>query len=195
MKRWLPWVLAGIVGIAVAVLLFGPGLGGGEDAPAEVAKAEKPRKKRTSGAERETLTAEERVLEARENPPPPPGTLRPMNQAEIELAARLERPFNKHYAYTQSWWMKAAQLTAKHDPALAAEVAEMERILRDQSNLNDGEADLAGTLQKELDLVRKVKAADLGDPELDRVLGYIEQSAGVALQGGDPSTVPKPPKL
>jgi hypothetical protein len=198
-KKGLPYVVAGLVGILVAVLLFGPGMSeperkerapkptraaSREEAPAAETRTEAPEE------EEKPKTSEEVVRAYRENPPPPPGTLRPMNQAEIEQEARLARGFNQHYAYVASWWTRAAQIVMKKDPELGGQIAALEQTLRDQSNLN--EIDEFAVITQERALIRELQASELDSPELDAILSYIDQSAGVVLQGGDPTTVPKP---
>jgi hypothetical protein len=203
-KSRLAYVAAGIAGVLVAVLLFGPGMGdGGDDderpaspSKTEAPEAEAPTATRTEApddAEEEPArprSSEDVIRAYHENPPPPPGTLRPLNKAEIELQERLERSYNKHYAHVASWWTRAAQILSKRDKALAGDVAELEAMMREQSQLN--EIDERAIITREREIIRKIQDADLGDSELDIILSYVDQSAGVVLQGGDPSTVPKP---
>lgn len=192
MKNWLPYVVAAVLGIGVAVLAFGPGMGGGSsaDAPDKVAKVE--RKVETLGNRRDGRTAEEIVADAKANPLPPPGTLRPQNKAEIEHSARLARPFNRHYAHVGSFWNRAAQLTGKEHPELSAECGAMGRYLRDQGNLADDLIDVSGTIAKEKALAAKVRAAANANEELIGILEYIDESGQAVLDGKDPTTVLKP---
>ena len=142
MKKWIPYVVAAVLGLGVAIVAFGPGLGGGEKKAPVAAKesAEKKVHKTVSFGDQgtaisrdpeDTRTPEEIVADAKENPLPPPGTLRPQNQAEIEHAARLARPFNKHFAHVSAFWNRAAQLTGGQNPDLSKECSSMTRYLRD----------------------------------------------------------------
>ncbi len=203
MKKWLPYIVAAVLGIGVAVVAFGPGMGGAsKEAPA---KAEKPGKRKVQTAvdmgkdgvdvvrtEGETKTPAEVIAEGRANPPPPPGTLRPMNQAEIDHQARLARPFNQHYAYVAAFWNRAAQLAGPADSDLSRECSAMSRYLRDQGNLENEELDVAAVIAKEKALAAKVRAAVPGNEELGGVLDYIEESGQAVLDGQDPTKVLKP---
>ncbi|MDP2305965.1 MAG: hypothetical protein Q8P18_08050 [Pseudomonadota bacterium] len=197
MKKWLPYVVAAVLGIGVAVLAFGPGLGGG---PSTATTAgDLPEKLEDGGRSVRTInnpgqgrTAEDVVADARANPLPPPGTLRPQNKAEIEHAARLARPFNQHHAYVGAFWNRAAQLVGKENPDLAKECGAMGRYLRDQGNLPDDSIDISGTIAKEKSLADKVRATAAGNTELIGILDYIEESGQAVLDGKDPTTVLKP---
>jgi hypothetical protein len=204
MNKWIPYVIAAALGLGVALLAFGPGMRSSAK-PATPEKAEQDADKKPSGRkdfgdkgfavfrkEDDTRTSEEVVADARANPPPPPGTLRPQNKAEIEHAARLARPFNQHYAYVASFWGRTAQLVGGADPALAKECSAMSRYLRDQGNLDDDGIDIAGTIEKEKALVAKVRGASDASDELTGVLDYIEASGKAVIDGQDPTTVPKP---
>jgi hypothetical protein len=210
MKKWLPYVVAAVLGVGVAVVAFGPGMSGdGKEKPAKQAKREgrdgKAEKKSVTqkdmGAdgfdithvEGETRTPAEIVAEAKANPPPPPGTLRPMNEAEIKHEARLARPFNQHYAYVASFWNQAARLVGPADSDISRECSAMARYLRDQGNLNE-ELDVAAAIAKEQALIAKVRSSAPGNSELDAVLNYIQASSQAVLDGNDPTAVPKPGK-
>jgi len=104
MKKWLPYVVAAVLGIGVAVVAFGPGSGKKEKPAAEEPKADK-KKVRTAvdmgadgfdlvRAEGETKTPAEVVADAKANPIPPPGTPRPFTEAATAHKARPPRPFN-----------------------------------------------------------------------------------------------------
>ncbi|MES2643230.1 MAG: hypothetical protein V4850_27345 [Myxococcota bacterium] len=191
MKTWLPYVVAAVLGIGVALLAFGPGMGGGgssTEGPDGVAKVEK--KVQTVDQLRYERSSAEVVADATANPPPPPGTLRPQNKAEIEHAAKLARPFNKHNNHVSAFWKRAAQLVS--DPELAAECGAMSRYLRDQASLADDSIDIAGTVAKEQELSKKVRAAANGNADLVGIVDYIDASTQAVLDGVDPTTVPKP---
>jgi len=202
MNKWVPYVIAAALGLGVALLAFGPGMRSTPKPATE--KAEKAEKKPDANRDfgdqgfalsrdaDEARTPEEIVAEAKENPLPPPGTLRPQNKAELEHAARLARPFNQHFAHVSAFWGRAAQLVGKADPELAKECSAMTRYIRDQGNLNDDAIDIPGTIAKEQALVAKLRASGVGDSELTGVLDYIDASGKAVLDGQDPTTVPKP---
>jgi len=205
MQKWLPYLVAAVLGIGVAVVAFGPGMGSApKERPAKAEKADKGEKKvrtvvdmgadgmdlvRTEG---ETKTPAEVVAEGRANPIPPSGTLRPMNEGEIAHAARLARPFNQHFAYVSAFWNRAAQLTGAAGSDLSRECSQMTRLLRDQGNLDDADMDVAGTIAKEKALVARIRSGVPSTPELEGVLTYIEESGQAVLDGKDPTTVLKP---
>lgn len=201
MKKWIPYVVAAVLGLGVALLAFGPG--SGEDVStkpdAKVAKRTVERTVTSSEAlppgsrhERTDMTAEERVADALANPPPPPGTLRPQNQAEIDHAARLARPYNKHLAHVGAFWKRAAQLVGTAEPELAKECLDMASYMREQSRLNDGEIDVPSIIAKEQALATRLAGANIGNQELEGVVSYIQESSQAVLDGKDPTTVAKP---
>ncbi|MDP2313903.1 MAG: hypothetical protein Q8P41_13435 [Pseudomonadota bacterium] len=203
MKKWLPYVVAAVLGLGVAILAFGPGMGGGDstEKPPVAAKGDKKKVQTVNFGEDgtaiarspdETRTPAEIVEEAKANPPPPPGTLRPQNKAEIEHSARLARPFNQHFAHVSAFWSRAAQLTGKDNPDLARECSAMSRYMRDQGNLNDDAIDIAGTIAKEQALAEKLRAAADGNEELVGVADYITEASQAVLDGKDPTLVQKP---
>lgn len=200
MKRWLPYVVAAVVGIGLVV--------GFLLAPTESGKsAKKAKGKETTAQGVEAGTAPTKTVktvfkDAEGNPieatvpdvsnPPPPGTLRPLNQGEIEHQERMKRPFNVHYAHVQAFWNLAARYVGPHDPALMKECQEMSRYLLDQSRLGLDELNAEEAIRNELALEQKIRAAGIDDPKLTMVLDYINNSASTVLQGGDPAAVPKP---
>lgn len=194
MKNWLPYVVAAALGIGVALIAFGPGMGGGGSSSTSVSDDVEKVEKKVENVDnpRYLRTPEQVVADAKANPPPPPGTLRPQNKAEIEHAARLARPFNQHHAYVGAFWNRAAQLTVKDNPELSKECGAMARYLRDQGNLADDAIDVSGTIAKEKALTAKVRAVAGGNTELIGVLEYIDESGQAVLDGKDPTTVLKP---
>jgi hypothetical protein len=132
------------------------------------------------------------TLGQRSGEPPPPGTLRPLNKAELAYTARQERPYNQHYDHVSSYWRRTVQILASKDPALASEAGAMETFLRGGTRVDSPELDVNAALESEKALVQKIRRTVDVDDELDAVLNYIDQSAGVALQGGDVSQVPRP---
>lgn len=202
MKKWLPYVLAAVLGIGVAFVAFGPDK---TKAPKKekVEKAETVRKTLEvrdfgEGGVRvgddpsaDTRTPAEVVAEAKTREIPPPGTLRPMNESEIAQQARLARPYNKRQAHVSSFWMRATQIVGAKDPALAEECAAMSRYLREQGNLNE-ELDANAAVQKELELVKQLRAVDPNNAELDSILDYIDATGNAVLSGQDPLAVEKP---
>src|SRR5262245_20089563 len=127
MKKWLPYVIAAILGIGVAVVAFGPTSSGkGKSKKPEEREIQGPTSYGDQGSSvistvGDTRTPADKVAEARANPIPEPGTLRPLNKSEIEQAAKLARPFNKHYAYVAAFWNRAAQLVGTSDKELLSE--------------------------------------------------------------------------
>ncbi|MFN7145472.1 MAG: hypothetical protein ACK4YP_16985 [Myxococcota bacterium] len=203
MKKWLPYIVAAVLGVGVAVVAFGPGMSTSPKPKAETTAPPAEKKVRTAvnmgddgfdlvREEGEVKTPAEVVEEAKANPPPPPGTLRPQNAAEIAHSARLERPFNKHYAYVASFWNHTARLVGGTHPDLMREASAMSRYMRDQGNLDGEELDVNAAIAKEKALVEKIRAAGIESPELDGVLDYIDESAQAVLDGKDPTTVLKP---
>jgi hypothetical protein len=84
------------------------------------------------------------------------------------------------------------QILAAKDPGLASEAGAMEAFLRGGTRVDSPELDVNAALESEKALVQKIRRTVEVDAELDAVLNYIDQSAGVALQGGDVSQVPRP---
>lgn len=203
MKKWLPYIVAAVLGVGVAVVAFGPGLSSSPKPKAETTVAPEKKKTRTAvnmgsdgfdlvRTEEEAKTPAEVVADGKANPPPPPGTLRPMNAAEIAHKARLDRPFNQHYAYVASFWNHTARLVGGTNPELMREASAMARYMRDQGNLDGEELDVNAAIAKERALVEKIRAAGIESPVLDGVLDYIDESAQAVLDGKDPTTVLKP---
>lgn len=200
MNKWIPYVVAAVIGLGVAFVAFMPSAPKEKAKVAKVEKAEKPTKIVNMGddgvdinrAEDATKTPAQVVQEAKDNPPPPPGTLRPMNEGEIRQAARLERPFNKHTAHASSFWNQAGRLLGSANPDLAQEVQAMVRYLRDQAN--EDEIDAAAIIAREKALTAKIRAGGFQDAQLDGILTYIDESGQAVLDGKDPTTVVKPTK-
>jgi hypothetical protein len=197
MKKWLPYIIAAVIGLGVAVLAFGPGM----STPTKKARGE--RHKKVAEQVTAPMEGEEQGLSrSRDGEPkevevgkeiPPDGTLRPLNKSEIEQNAKLERPLNKHFAYVNAYWNRATQLAGPGGSEISRECAAMARYLRDQSNLSDSALDSNAVISKELELVGKVRQTAPPSEELTAVLDYIQASAEAVRDGGDPTTVPKPP--
>jgi len=193
MRKWIPYVLAAVVGIGIAVVLLQPELTGGKKSGGG-AQGGKPSSSTTRVLEG---TAVDRMrpddaARVSSDPPPPPGTLRPMNPAEEAQQKRESRSFNQHTNRVQSYWLQAARLLGSGEPELAAECKAMMEYVREQSRLDEGELDQSGVIAKELELVQKVRGAASGNPELSGILDYIDSSANSVIQGGDPTAIPKP---
>ncbi len=193
MKKWLPYVLAVVVGVGVAALMFLPSTSTPLDGSPEGTVA-------ASGARTSTRTtngpmadlAPKDPLKASPEPPPPPGTIRPMNEAEVLQQARESRPLNAHTNRVQTWWQMAAKDLTSVDPDLAKEARAMMTFVREQSRLNDDEVNVDDVIKQELDLERKIRARGDNSPRLSAILDYINSSANSVLQGGDPTLVVKP---
>ena len=201
MNKWIPYVVAAVIGLGVAFVAFLPSAS--KDKPAKIEKTVKTEKvgkivnmgkdgASIARTDEETRTPAQIVEEAKANPPPPPGTLRPMNEGEIRQQSRLDRPFNKHIAHTSSFWNQAARLVSSANPDLAQEISAMSRYLRDQSN--EDEIDDKVIVAREKELTAKLRAAGFNDAQLDGILTYIEESGQAVLDGTDPTLVAKPTK-
>lgn len=196
MRKWLPYVLAAVVGIGLAVVLLLPGSGGGGKGGGGGTAGGARTSTTTSGGAGGEGTPVDRMkptdpARASTDPPPPPGTLRPMNPAEEAQQKRESRAFNQHTNRVQSYWLQAARLMTGQ-PELAAECKAMMEYVREQSRLDEGELDQNAVITKELELVKKAREATSGNPELAGILDYIDSSANAVIQGGDPTLVPKP---
>ncbi len=190
MQKFIPYVVIALLALVAAAVLLMPGSGGEEaEAPKAAATAEKPSPKAVihedgsvsigSGTPSARPAAEANPVD------------RPPNKAEKQLAERQSRPFNIHVNYVSAWW-GIATMKVKDNSALAAECSEMSTYLRDMSRLNVGEMDPAEVLQKENALISKLRGVQGEYPELDKVLDYLQESAKVAGEGGDPASVVKP---
>ncbi len=123
--------------------------------------------------------------------PPPPGTMRPLNPAEIALEARLKRPFNKYNAQVGSWWGQASRLTEVGDPQLTKDIRARAAEMAELVDLNDDQLKVDEVLAREEVLLQRLKGAS-NTPELKAICQYIEESLKVTREGGDPSTVVRP---
>lgn len=193
MQKWVPYTIAAVLGVGVAVLAFGPGTESGSEAqPISTTDAtEVERTVENVGKTRYERTPEEVVADALANPAPPPGTLRPQNQAEIAHAARLARPFNQHTAYVGAFWNMGARLLKDH-PELQQEFAAMVKELREQARLENEDLDIPAAIAKERALVARARVVAAGDTELTGVLDYLDESTQAVLDGTDPTAVLKP---
>jgi hypothetical protein len=194
MKKWLPYLIAAAVGVAIAVFMFMPTT----STPKKEEVAREPTVSRTTTTSSgEPMSAIEK-LEARDpakaspEPPPPPGTLRPMNQAEIEQQAREARPFNAHTNRVQSYWLQASKELSAVDADLAREAQGMMMYVREQSRLNDSELTLEEVIAKELALEKKIRERGFDNTKLTGILDYINSSANAVIQNGDPTKIPTP---
>lgn len=205
MKKWIPYIIAAVLGVGVAVVMFLP------DTSSSKSKADKPAKstvitkidkdgmsmKRVpEGGDPSAPSDADRIAANRANGvlPAEPGTLRPLNEGEIAHAARTARSFNKHYVGVAVYWNRLGPLVGGTDPALAKECAQMDLYLRDQSKLSDDELNATDVITKELQLEKKVRTLGIDNPDLTAILDYINNSANTTLQGGDPTTITKPGK-
>ena len=196
MKKWLPYIVASVLGLAAAGLMFIP-----ETAtkPAEVSVA-------TTGAEKSKMFRKSspegfKMWEGKEGddpnvspPPRPPGTPNELSPGQIAQAERRARPFNQHYTAVAPLWNQIAPMIGPTDMSVAKQCSEMELFLLDQSKLSSEDMDVAGSLEKELQLEKKIRTLAIQNPELTAVLDYINNSANTVIQGGDPTTIPKPGK-
>lgn len=202
MKKWLPYLVAAVLGVGVAVIMFMP------ETSTSKAKGEKPAKSTTvtkidkdgmsmkrvpEGGDPTAPSRAEQILADRAAgiAPPPPGPLTPTDQARLDKASR---SFNKHYTSVAVYWNRLGPLVSAADPAVAKECQQMDLYLRDQSKLATDELNVTDVLTKELQLEKKVRTLNIDNPDLTAMLDYINNSANTTLQGGDPSTITRPGK-
>lgn len=192
MKRWLPYVIAVLLGVGVAIAMFWPST---STSPTTTGATS------ASAGASTSAKAPDPIGEAPgpADPGDPVGAgngadaaPREATKAEVANNTRRARPYNQHYQLVSSFWRQTERLAAAADAEIARECGTMEDLLRSQSRLNEDEADIAATLQKEIALAQKVKAANLPDGQIGRMMDYILASAQVTMQGGDPSTVHRP---
>jgi len=202
MKKWLPYLVAAVLGVGVAVIMFMP------ETSTSKAKGEKPAKATTvtkidkDGMSMKRVPEDgdpaapsraEQILADRAAgiAPPPPGPLTPTDQARLDKASR---SFNKHYTSVAVYWNRLGPLVSAADPAVAKECQQMDLYLRDQSKLATDDLNVTDVLTKELQLEKKVRTLNIDNPDLTAMLDYINNSANTTLQGGDPSTITRPGK-
>lgn len=202
MKKWLPYIVAAVLGVGVAVIMFMP-----ETSTSKV-KTDKPAKATTvtkidkdgmtmkrvpEGADPAAPSRAEQILADRAAgiAPPPPGPLTPTDQARLDKASR---SFNKHYTAVAVYWNRLGPLVSAADPAVAKECQQMDLYLRDQSKLATDDLNVTDVITKELQLEKKVRTLGIDNPDLTAMLDYINNSANTTLQGGDPSTITRPGK-
>lgn len=199
MKKWIPYVVAVLVAVVIAAVMFlSPTTA--EPTPSADAPAAKATTTTTStGSSKKQVKSVFKddqgnplMMDVPTGEAPPPGTLRPMSESELANQARRERPFNKHFARVGAFWNITARLVGPHDAEVSKEAQEMARYLRDQSRLSDEELAVSDVLQKELALEQKIRALGIQDDNLSKALDYINNSANSVIQGGDPAAVPKP---
>lgn len=201
MKKWIPYIVAAVLGIGVAVVMFMPETSTGKksDAPAEkphiVTKVENGHMTMNGGTPDNPSDAE-RIAADREKGivPPAPGELRPLNEGELAHQARNARPFNQHYRLVAPYWSVMASLVGPTSPEVAKECSSMDLYLRDQSKLGDEDLNIDEVLRNELALEKKVRTLGIADEKLTSYLDYINNSANTTIQGGDPTAIVKPGK-
>lgn len=191
MKKWLPIAVAGLVGVIVAGILLMPS----DDAttpPPSAASMTTPANNPSRTTEPPTARGGTPVSTAEEPPTEAtPEPARPPNQAEVEADERSARPFNQHYYNVSAFWNQTIRLVAQGNPALGQEVRDLTKYMRDVSRLNDDEVSVNEALQKELDVITKIRSS-VSDPKVTPILDYIEASAKAAMQGQDPTQIAKP---
>jgi hypothetical protein len=196
MKSWIPPVAAVVIGLVLAGLLFWP-RGETSTVTTPTAGGSKPTVTVTNTS---TTRSAEGSVSAPNGASPVEGSgslgpdpNRQTTPAEQALQARLGRPFNQHTQRAVAYWGQASKFATQEGATeIGAEMNQMDDYLDGQAGLAVGELDAAAAIQKELDLVAKVRAAHLKTPEIAGMMDYIEASAKVALAGGDPRTVVRP---
>lgn len=200
MKKWLPYIVAAVLGVGVAALMFMPETSTGKKAKVEEPKATVSRtidekgmrmKRVQEGQDPNAPTA---ASIAAADGSPAPGTLRPLSPGEIAHQERKERPFNQHYVAVAPYWNKIAPMVGPTNMAFAKECSQMELYLRDQSKLPSEELDVNGTIEKEKQLEKKIRSLNIQNPELTSILDYIHLSGDTVIQGGDPNSIARPAK-
>lgn len=194
MKHWLPTVAAVAFGLVLAGLLFWPR--GAAQPPSSVGAVVAPVSTVTTVRQPDASLPPEPSEATSSTMPIGTGAVNPdraTTPAETALQARLARPYNQHAQRAVAYWGQGSKFaTQEGATAIAAEMNLMDDYLDGQAGLAVGELDEATVLQKELDLVAKVRAAHLQTPEIGGMMDYVEASAKVALAGGDPRTVVRP---
>ncbi len=194
MKKVIVGLVALVVAAVAAYLLMAPkAVDPKLPSPATVAA---PQGTKTTTSENSNYTSLRPPTEGKRGvsgptTPPPPGTLRPPNPAEIALEARLKRPFNKYNAQVGSWWGQASRLVEVGDPQLSKDIRARGSEMADLVDLNDDQLKLDEVLAKEEVLLQRLQGA-ANTTELKAICQYIEESLKVTREGGDPSTVVRP---
>ncbi len=195
MNKAIPYVIAAALGIGVTVYLLRPAPSAqppeGAIAP-DVADV-KPRKAKVEADDPPGINPiRERTFDPKN--PPPPGTLRPLNAAELAQQERSGRPYNKHYDRVSGFWRAfSVDLAQKRqNPALAKECSEMDLALRDRSKQPSAELNVATAVDAELALVEKLAPVYGKDPEYGPMLEYIRRTGDAVKRGEDPTTITRP---
>jgi len=170
MKKWLPYLVAAVLGVGVAVIMFMP------ETSTSKAKGEKPAKATTVTKIDKDGMSMKRVPE--DGDPAAPSRA---EQILADRAAGIAPP-------------PPGPLVSAADPAVAKECQQMDLYLRDQSKLATDDLNVTDVLTKELQLEKKVRTLNIDNPDLTAMLDYINNSANTTLQGGDPSTITRPGK-
>ena len=196
MKKWLPYVIAAVLGLAAAVLMFMP-----ETATKPSSTAAGANSTSKSKMIRKSTPEGFKMWEGKEGDDPnvvpaarPPGTPNELSPGQVAQAERRARPFNQHYLAVAPYWNKIAPMIGPTDMNVAKQCSEMELFLLDHSKLSSEDMDVSGSLEKELQLEKKIRTLAIDNPELTQILDYINNSANTVIQGGDPTAIPKPGK-
>lgn len=200
MKKWLPYIVAAVLGVGVAALMFMPETSTGSKTTEVEPTAKVSRTiddkgmtmKRVQDGQDPSLPPA--AVAAAADGSPAPGTLRPLSPGEIAHQERRERPFNQHYMAVAPYWNKIAPMIGPTNMAFAKECSQMELYLRDQSKLVSDELDVNGTIEKEKQLEKKIRSLGIQNDELNSILDYIHLSADTVIQGGDPTSIARPGK-
>ncbi len=193
MNKAIPYVVAGVLGLGAAWWF----LGASSDKPVAASEGNvdpMPGAGKRAGGADDPAGQEGEEGGAKPDPrhPPPEGSLRPLNQAELEQKARKERPFNKHYDHVSSFWRVCAMELAKSQPDLARECGQMEEALRGRARQSNDELNAVAAMDAELVLVEKLRPVFGNDPAKGPMLEYIRRTADAVKRGEDPLTIPRP---
>jgi hypothetical protein len=194
MNKAVPYVVAAALGIGVTVYLLrpAPATEPPEGAVAPAVADASPKKKVVADDPAGINPIPERAYDPAN--PPPAGTLRPLNAAELAQQERSGRPYNKHYDRVSGFWRAfSVDLAQKRqNPALARECSEMDLALRDRSKQASAELNVNTAIDAELALVEKLAPVYGNDPEYGPMLEYIRRTGAAVKRGEDPTTITRP---
>jgi len=199
MNKVVPYVAAAVVGIGVAVYLLAGSGSGEKPAGALDPKAVESAARSGGGADDPSGQGGDGVARKKERDfdpknPPPAGTLRPMNQAEIAQKERHDRPYNKHFDRVSGFWRAMSMDLSRNrgNPELARACAQMNQALLDRSKQPSAELNAAAAVDSELALVEQLDAVYGKDPEYGPMLEYIRRTGDAVKRNVDPTTIPRP---
>jgi hypothetical protein len=177
MDRRILIALAAVAGICAAILLFpsrdkvDADVAVGHDHSPEAGEQvdEAPRKKKR------------RINDASDEPTP-----NAKQAAKARNEARRATPYYQHVQATAKRWLVMANTIGPDgNDAIATEMRELARELRQASRPDGTENQQQAALEREGELIDKAKALNL-DPEMDEILAYLIQAHTAATTGDLP---------